>query len=71
MAAIDLMEYYQDSILANACWETGQRWKAKWNGSKKPVSSFGDSKWDEKFHVWRMDWDSVSIKLYLDALLRD
>lgn len=66
---IDLLEFYGGNILANACWGTKERWKAKWNTSKKPVASFGDPKWDEKFHVWRMDWDSKSIKLYLDDAL--
>ncbi|MHC4678909.1 MAG: glycoside hydrolase family 16 protein [Planctomycetota bacterium] len=66
---IDLMEYYGGKILANACWGTRERWKAKWDDSKKPVKSFGDPKWDEKFHIWRMDWDSKSIKLYLDDIL--
>ncbi len=66
---IDLMEYYGGNILANACWGTKERWKAKWNTSKKPMGSFGDPKWDEKFHVWKMEWDSISIKLYLDDAL--
>jgi beta-glucanase (GH16 family) len=66
---IDLLEYYGGNILANACWGTKERWKAKWNTSKKPMGSFGDPKWDEKFHVWRMDWDNKSIKLYLDDAL--
>jgi beta-glucanase (GH16 family) len=30
------------------------------------VKSFNDPKWDEKFHIWRMDWDEKAIKLYLD-----
>jgi beta-glucanase (GH16 family) len=63
---IDLMEFYQGMILANACWGTKNRWKAKWDSFKKPVASFGDPDWDEKFHIWRMDWDRDSIKLYLD-----
>jgi beta-glucanase (GH16 family) len=66
---IDLMEFYGGKILANACWGTKARWKAKWDDFKKPVKSFGDPKWDEKFHVWRMDWDEKSIKLYVDDLL--
>ena len=66
---IDLMEYYQGKILANACWGTGKRWAPKWDSVKKPIESFGDPKWDEKFHVWRMDWDSSSIRLYLDDQL--
>ena len=66
---IDLMEYYKGNILANACWGTKQRWEAKWNTSKTPVQSFKDSAWDEKFHIWRMDWDKDAIKLYLDDKL--
>jgi beta-glucanase (GH16 family) len=66
---IDLMEYYKGNILANACWGTRARWKAKWDDFKKPVSSFGDKQWDRKFHIWRMDWDKKAIKLYVDGTL--
>ncbi len=66
---IDLMEYYDGSILANACWGTGQRWHARWDSVKRPVSSFNDRKFDEKFHIWRMEWDEESIKLYIDDVL--
>lgn len=66
---IDLMEFYQGKILANACWGTRNRWQAKWDSSKTPVTSFKDPKWDEKFHIWRMDWDTNYIKLYLDDQL--
>ncbi|EMI57231.1 licheninase [Rhodopirellula sallentina SM41] len=66
---IDLMEYYDGNILANACWGTRQRWNAKWDSIKKPVDSFGDPTWDERFHVWRMDWDADSIKLFVDDRL--
>ena len=37
--------------------------------SKKPLTEFGDPDWSKKFHVWRMDWDDKSIKLYVDDLL--
>jgi beta-glucanase (GH16 family) len=63
------MEYYGGNILANACWGTKVRWKAKWDGRKKSIKSFKNPKWDEKFHVWRMDWDNKSIKLYVDDIL--
>lgn len=66
---IDLMEYYGGNILANACWGTESRWKAKWSSRKKPVTSFNDPKWDDKFHVWRMDWNSKSMELYVDDML--
>lgn len=66
---IDLMEYYDGNILANACWGTNERWKPKWDSSQKPVTSFGELDWDDSFHVWRMDWDRNSIELYLDDQL--
>ena len=66
---IDLMEYYGGDLHAHACWGTKTRWIAEWDSSKKPVRSFQNPKWDDKFHTWRMDWDSQSIKLYVDGIL--
>lgn len=66
---IDLMEYYRGDILANACWGGGARYESKWDTVKTPVASFNDPSWDEKFHIWRMDWDQEHIKLYLDDQL--
>lgn len=66
---IDLMEYYGGNILANAAWGSETRRSGTWDDSRTPVESFGDPEWDETFHVWRMDWDSESIQLYLDDQL--
>jgi len=66
---IDLMEYYKGTILANAAWGTRKKWRPQWDTSKTPVESFNDPKWDEKFHIWRMDWNSDYIRLYLDDQL--
>ena len=66
---IDLMEFYGGNILANACWGTEKRGQQNWDTSRTPVETFNDPKWDEKFHIWRMDWDSESIRLYLDDQL--
>lgn len=66
---IDLMEYYQGHLYANACWGTRTRWVAKWDSSKKAVASFGDKDWDNRFHIWRMDWNEDSIRLYVDDQL--
>lgn len=65
---IDIMEYYKGDILANVATGTPKRWNAKWFSSHKPVSSFKPN-WDQDFHVWRMDWDEHSIKLFVDDLL--
>lgn len=66
---IDIMEYYRGMLLANAAWGSGQRYKAKWDDSRKPLKTFDNPKWSEKFHVWRMDWDEQRIALYVDDQL--
>jgi len=66
---IDIMEYYRGMLLANAAWATEKRWVPKWDDTKKPITEFNDPNWSEKFHIWRMDWDSNSIELYVDDLL--
>lgn len=72
---IDVMEYYRvdslPTILANVAWGTSQQYKAKWDSERIPFSKFTatDPDWAKKFHIWRMDWTSESIKLYLDDVL--
>ncbi len=67
---IDIMEYYRGNLLANVAWGTSERWKAKWDSSSTPLTKFGDpEEWVRKFHVWRMDWDADSIRLYVDDVL--
>jgi len=69
---IDIMEYYpvnnQPTILANTAWGTNQQYMAKWNSSKIALAHFtvNDSAWNNKFHIWSMDWNKDEIKLYLD-----
>jgi len=66
---IDIMEYYRGTLLANAAWGTEKRWVPKWDDVKKPITDFNDPDWSAKFHVWRMDWNADSIKLYVDDML--
>jgi len=66
---VDIMEYYLGDILANAVWGSMEKWKGIWSTVKKPISEFNDPEWSNKFHVWRMDWDEKSIKLYVDDFL--
>jgi beta-glucanase (GH16 family) len=66
---IDIMEYYKGILLANVAWGGKQPGQTRWDDSKKPITEFGDPDWSKKFHVWRMDWDDKSIKLYVDDLL--
>jgi Beta-glucanase/Beta-glucan synthetase len=69
---VDLMESYpingEHSILANVASGTTRRYNAKWHSQKTLLNHFleKDPQWPSKFHIWRMDWDENSIKLYLD-----
>ncbi len=71
---IDIMEFYRRGgkpiILANVAWQ-GEKRTTKWNTGIKPLTDFTskDPEWVKKFHVWKMEWDSVSIRLSLDDLL--
>lgn len=65
---IDLLEFYQDTILANTAYGSGG---GIWNTGKTPIAEFLklDPKWAEGFHVWQMDWDARKIKLSIDGRL--
>ena len=69
---IDVMEYYRikgvPHILANAAWGNNQQYSAVWDSKAVLFSHFTekDSRWAEKFHIWRMDWNAESIRIYLD-----
>lgn len=72
---IDVMEYYHTDgipyILANMAWGGKRQNEAVWNTGKIPFERFTrrDPEWADKFHVWRMDWDEQSIRIYLDGEL--
>lgn len=71
---IDIMEYYlidgEPSILANAAWGHSKL-RAAWDDVKIPFSKFTENEpdWSENFHIWKMDWTSDYIRLYLDEEL--
>jgi beta-glucanase (GH16 family) len=72
---IDIMEFYRingtPTILANAAWGTAERWKAKWDDAKPPLSGFtkNDPEWVNKFHIWKMEWDEKMLSLFIDEVL--
>jgi len=66
---IDIMEHYRGLLLANAAWAAQERWVPEWDAVRIPITDFNDPDWSAKFHVWRMDWDADSIKLYVDDRL--
>jgi len=69
---VDVMEYYRiggvPHILANVAWGNDRPYHAVWNSRKVPFTHFTqrDEAWAQRFHIWRMDWDETSIRLYLD-----
>lgn len=69
---IDLMEFYRiDSIpyiLANVAWGNRKPFDAVWDSKKMPLAHFAlkDSLWADAYHIWRMDWDSSKIQLFVD-----
>lgn len=77
---IDVMEYYRGMLLANVAWPArdnppGHRrrghqvWEAWWDDRRKAIAEFPDPAWSSKFHVWRLDWDSRDIRIYVDGEL--
>jgi beta-glucanase (GH16 family) len=65
---IDIMEYYSDTLLANAAW-LGRRGRPRWDDVKLPIANFGGDRWAREFHLWRMDWDRDWIRIYVDNRL--
>lgn len=69
---IDIMEYYQNSILANFCWPDSAG-NPKWDSVQKKMSwvrdTTGNENWTSDFHVWRMEWTPETVRLYVDDLL--
>lgn len=65
---IDLLEYYREQTMANFCWGANGGWDATWNARATSMNYWrdGNANWADSYHTWRMDWDSESIKLYLD-----
>lgn len=67
---IDLMEYYDDSILANFAWAGADHSRPVWKAVRKPLRDLTDDPaWGEQFHTWVMDWSEDEITLWLDGRL--
>lgn len=66
---IDIMEYYKGVILANIAWESDRRGNPVWDSETIGLNEFKNPKWNEEFHIWRMDWVEDSIKLFVDNQL--
>jgi beta-glucanase (GH16 family) len=66
---VDIMEYYNDEIHANFAIASKERYKAIWKSEAKNMSEFGGSDWANQYHIWKMEWDENSMKIFVDDLL--
>src|SRR5262245_56510476 len=64
---VDIMEYYQGTLLANAFWGGRQAWVPVSSINRFPLDRLGDPAWPARFHVWRMDWTERDIQVSVDG----
>jgi beta-glucanase (GH16 family) len=66
---VDLMEYYNNGILANFAYAKTGRFKAHWDGSFYNLDSLGGKSWADSFHIWTLEWDKESMRILVDGIL--
>lgn len=66
---VDIMEYYEDKILANFAIAEKERYKAIWDGASVKLDSLGGKKWADQFHIWTLEWSENEMKIFVDSLL--
>jgi beta-glucanase (GH16 family) len=67
---IDLMEYYQDQVLANFAWASARPGHPVWQSRKIKLADLtSDPAWSSLYHLWVMEWDERQISLLLDGQL--
>jgi beta-glucanase (GH16 family) len=66
---VDVMEYYDNKILANYAWGSTKKGKAIWDGASIPVDSLGGVKWANHFHIWTYEWDEKTMIIALDGVV--
>jgi beta-glucanase (GH16 family) len=64
---IDIMEFYNATVLGNVCLPMGST--CSWSSARQPLASLGGATWASAFHVWAMEWDAQNIDLFLDDKL--
>lgn len=66
---VDIMEYYDDKILANFAIASKNSKGAIWDSYKKPLDSLGGKKWADDFHIWTLLWTENKMEIYVDSIL--
>ena len=65
---VDIMEYYDNKILANYAIGGKNRYQAIWDGASKTIESLGGQKWADQFHIWTLDWDEDEMTIKVDGM---
>lgn len=66
---VDIMEYYDNRILANFAHAEKERFKAIWDGASISIDSLGGPAWANNFHLWTWEWDENTMRIFLDGVL--
>lgn len=66
---VDIMEYYDDKILANFAYAGNKRFRAIWDGASVTLDSLGGKQWASDFHVWTLVWNENQMQIFVDDFL--
>lgn len=66
---VDIMEYYDSSILANFAYASKKRYNAIWDSKKTSIDSLQKTNWANHFHIWTLVWTENSMQIFVDDLL--
>jgi beta-glucanase (GH16 family) len=64
---IDIMEYFTDTLLANAYWQ-GKNGTRAGDMTEHAISDLGAG-WAEAFHIWQLDWNAEALRITMDGKL--
>jgi beta-glucanase (GH16 family) len=64
---VDVMEYYDDKILANFAIGSEKKFKAIWDNYKKPMREFPEN-WADGYHIWTLEWTENKMNILLDGV---
>lgn len=64
---VDVLEYYDDKILANYAFGSAKRFQAIWDGASKPMNTF-PANWADSYHLWTLEWTEDKMEILLDGM---
>lgn len=66
---VDIMEYYDNRILANFAYAAQKPFAAIWDGASVKLDSLGGKEWADRFHTWTLLWDEHQMQVFVDDVL--